>query len=308
MSQFLSTYLPLNAPCRWLRGNHHGHSTRSDGIDEPLAIVQAYEAAGYKYFALSEHDLLLLPAELQPHTTMCILPAVEVTSCFGQTLLYLGADRLLPPRQLTPIEILEQVQAAGGLFIFDHPNWRVRPDYATDELLNGLPGLRGIEIYCGVIERLAGEAKATDRWDRLLSKGERVFGHATDDQHEPGDYFIGWNQVQWPQETPITAAGIVEALATGRFYASTGVTMHSVGVSTDGQTIHVASDADEIRWITHEGRILKKSRQGEDTLEMAEFTRNKVARSLAGRATYVRIECLGHGNAAAWSQPFWLQP
>lgn len=306
MTHFFSTYLPFATPCRWLRGNHHGHSTRSDGVDEPLAIVGAYEAAGYDYFALSEHDYLLPPVELQPHTTMCLLPAVEVTSCFNQTLLYLGADRVLPPRQLTPLEIMTQVHAAGGLFIFDHPNWRVRPDYATDELLAGLPGLRGMEIYCGVIERLAGEAKATDRWDRLLSQGWRVFGHATDDQHEPDDYFIGWNQVQWPLATAVTAAGIVDALATGRFYASTGVTIHTIGVSADGQTIQVATDADEIRWITHEGRIFKKSRSQEDTLTLAEFRQNKVVHSLGERATYVRIECLGPGNAAAWSQPFWI--
>lgn len=308
MARFLSTYLPLTEPCRWLRGNHHGHSTRSDGVDEPQVIVRAYEAAGYAYFALSEHDFLQPPDELQPYTTLCILPAVEVTSCFDQTLLYLGAERVLPRHQLTPREIMEQVHAAGGLFIFDHPNWRIRPDYATDELLEGLPGLRGLEIYCGVIERLAGEAKATDRWDRLLSKGWRVFGHATDDQHEPGDYFVGWNQVQWPLDGAVNATGIVDALATGRFYASTGVTIHTIGVSEDGQTIQVAADADEIRWITHEGRICKKSRPPEATLMLAEFTKNKSGRPLAERMTYVRIECLGPDNATAWSQPFWIQP
>lgn len=25
-------------------------------------------------------------------------------------------------------------------------------------------------------------------------------------------------------------------------------------------------------------------------------------------AFYVRIECLGHGNKSAWSQPFWIVP
>lgn len=307
MSHFLSTYLPLTTSYHWLRGNHHGHSTRSDGTDEPLAVMRAYEAAGYDYFALSEHDYLLPPTELQPHTTMCILPAVEVTSCFDQTLLYLGAERSLPPRQLTPRAMMDQVHAAGGLFIFDHPNWRVRPDYATDELLESLPGLRGIEIYCGVIERMAGEAKATDRWDRLLSKGWQLFGHATDDQHAPDDYFIGWNQVQWPLDTPVTAPGIVTALATGRFYASTGVTIHRLGVSADGQTIQVAADADEIRWLTYEGRIFKKSRQPEAQLTVAEFMQNKVVRPLTDHVPYVRIECLGRGNALAWSQPFWFQ-
>ena len=73
----------------------------------------------------------------------------------------------------------------------------------------------GMEIYTGVIERLPGEAKATDRWDRLLSKGWRVFGHGTDDQHRPEDQFLAWNCVPWPLDTPITATGIVAALAAG---------------------------------------------------------------------------------------------
>lgn len=133
-------------------------------MDEPLAVMRAYEAAGYDYFALSEHDYLLPPAELQPHTTMCILPAVEVTS----------------------------------------------------------------------------------------------------------------------------------------------FTIHRLGVSADGQTIQVAADADEIRWITYEGRIFKKSRQPEDQLTVAEFMQNKVVRPLTDHVPYVRIECLGRGNALAWSQPFWL--
>lgn len=169
LGTFASPYLDLDTPCGWLRGNHHGHSTVSDGQDEPLDIVRAYEAEGYQYLALSEHDRLLEASRLQPHTSMCIVQAVEVTSCYGQTLLYLGANQALPPKTLTPREIMGQVHAAGGLFVFDHPNWVPWPDYASDDVLDTLEGLRGIEVYTGVIERLPGEAKATDRWDRLLS-------------------------------------------------------------------------------------------------------------------------------------------
>ena len=77
-------------------GNHHGHSTVSDGSDDPLEIAAAYGAEGYHYLALSEDDRLLKLEEVQPHTSMTMLPAVEVTSCYDQTLMYLGADRELP--------------------------------------------------------------------------------------------------------------------------------------------------------------------------------------------------------------------
>ena len=94
-ARFESPYFSAGTCCRWLRGNHHGHSTVSDGNAEPMEEVAAYETAGYDYLALSEHDTFLDPDQLQPLTAMCILPAVEVTSCYGQTLMFLGADRAL---------------------------------------------------------------------------------------------------------------------------------------------------------------------------------------------------------------------
>jgi hypothetical protein len=300
MAHFTSTYLALAQPYRWLRGNHHGHSTVSDGENSPLDTMRAYEAEGYDYFALSEHDTLLPATALQPHTRMCIIQAVEVTSDRNQTLLYLGADHA-PPKGMTPRAIIEHVHASGGLFIFDHPNWRPFPDYATDDLLFSMVGMRGMEIYTGVIEQLPGEARATDRWDRLLGRGWRVFGHATDDQHEPRHYFVAWNQVQWPQDEPVTPQGIVVALSEGRFYASTGVTIMRTGIGTDGRQIIVESDADAIHWITREGVIAKKSKGGAGSISIDELGDD------AATAIYVRAECLGHGNAMAWTQPFWIE-
>ena len=305
MPKFSSTYFELDVPCRWLRGNHHGHSTVSDGSAEPLAIAAAYEAEGYHYLALSEHDCLLKPEEIQPHTAMTILPAVEVTSRYDQTLVYLGADRELPARELTPREIMERVHEGGGLFVFDHPNWQPRPNYATDGLLDSMEGMRGMEIYCGVIERLPGQARATDRWDRLLSKGWRLFGHGTDDQHESGDQFVAWNCVQWPTDEVPSPGGIVEALKAGRFYASTGVTIDSVGVDEDGRSVLVEADADEIHWIIRGSVIVKKVRGGKSRLSVDDLAR------LSGlddpkEGIYLRAECLGNGNKCAWTQPFWI--
>ena len=298
MPNFTSSYLSLDTPCNWLRGNHHGHSTVSDGDNSPLETMRAYEAAGYDYFALSEHDTLLPATELQPHTHMCILQAVEVTTAQNQTLMYLGADHT-PPQGMTAYEVMQHIHASGGLFIFDHPNWRLYSTYATDELLESLVGMKGMEIYTGVIEILPGEAQATNRWDRLLCKGRHIFGHATDDQHEPAHYFVAWNMVQWPQKEPVTPAGILDALTNGRFYASTGVTISRVGVS--GHSIVIESDASEIHWITRDGVIAQKDRTGSARFDITRLGSDPAA------SLYVRAECLGCGNAKAWTQPFWIE-
>ena len=194
------------------------------------------------------------------------------------------------------------VHDAGGLFVFDHPNWKPVPEYASDALLDSMEGLRGMEIYCGLIERLGGEARATDRWDRLLSRGWRVWGHGTDDQHEATDRFIAWNCVQWPAAVDVDASGIIEALGDGRFYASTGVTIEATGVTDEGRRCCVDSDADEIRWIVNGGRILKKEPGGAGSLTVDELLRA----GLPEGDLYARAECLGRGAAAAWTQPFWV--
>lgn len=299
---FQTPYLEPDAPARWLRGNHHGHSTLSDGHETPAQLLRAYEQAGYDYFALSEHDRFADPADYRSDTSLCLLPAVEVSSVQGQSLMHLGPPHALPARQLTAPQIMRAVHDAGGLFVFDHPNWKPVPEYASDALLDSMEGLRGMEIYCGLIERLGGEARATDRWDRLLSRGWRVWGHGTDDQHEATDRFIAWNCVQWPAAVDVDASGIIEALGDGRFYASTGVTIDATGVTDEGRRCCVDSDADEIRWIVNGGRILKKEPGGAGSLTVDELLRA----GLPEGDLYARAECLGRGAAAAWTQPFWV--
>ena len=307
MPRFTSSYLDLDRPARWLRGNHHGHSTVSDGLFSPEENIRLYEEAGYDYLALSEHDTLLDVTPYQLQTRLCLIPAIEVTSCYKQTLLYLGADRELPARAWTPERIMGAVHAAGGLFIYDHPNWLPWPNYTTDAHLDAMVGLRGMEIYTGVIERIVGEAKATDRWDRLLGKGWRVYGHATDDQHDRMDYFLAWNCVQWPSDERVNWRGIVDACSSGQFYASTGVTVDRVGVGSGGQEIVIDSDADEIWWFIRDGAIAHKTVGGACVVTMDDFRHWPDVSGAPEKALYVRAECLGRGHAAAWTQPFWIE-
>ncbi len=302
MSRLASPYLPIDSDSRWLKGNHHGHSTVSDGLNTPEENIRLYEDAGYDYLALSEHDTLLDVRPLQAGTGMCLIPAIEVTSCFGQTLLYLGADREFPAKAWTPSQIMSAVHDAGGLFVYDHPNWLPVPDYTTDDLLDTMDGLAGMEIYTGVIERLPGNARATNRWDRLLSKGWHVFGHGTDDQHELKDCFIAWNCVQWEPDRNVTWQGIVEACRSGRFYASTGVTVSCIGTDAEGSSATVVSDADEVHWIADGGVIVRKAAGGTDSISMDALLETVPEDQL----TYLRAECLGQGNRTAWCQPFFL--
>ena len=315
--RFVSPYLPLGTPQRWLRGNHHGHSLRSDGQDTPEANIAAYEAAGYDYIALSEHDLFCDPAEHQPDTTMLLLPAVEITSDLGQTLMYLGADGDLPARAtLSLADVRAFVAERGGLFIVDHPNWQYRPDrlHAPVEELLQVPDLGAIEIYTGVIERLAGASHAVDVWNRLLSNGQRIWGHATDDQHDAVDRFLGWNMVQHDPEQLVDARSVIDALRAGRFVASTGPRVERIGVTEDGRAVEVESDALELRWVVRDGIVAAVRSGGAGRLAIDELLAlPNVAATARWRGwtapadlLYVRLECLGTAGRTAWSQPFFI--
>src|SRR5438874_12906010 len=40
----------------WLRGNLHAHTTFSDGVKEPNELVAAYDALGYDFLAITDHE------------------------------------------------------------------------------------------------------------------------------------------------------------------------------------------------------------------------------------------------------------
>ncbi|HWT24078.1 MAG TPA: hypothetical protein VN213_11280 [Solirubrobacteraceae bacterium] len=40
---------------RWLRGNLHTHSNRSDGVAPPAQVIDEYRAAGYDVLVPTEH-------------------------------------------------------------------------------------------------------------------------------------------------------------------------------------------------------------------------------------------------------------
>src|SRR5256885_17118884 len=43
----------------WLRGNLHAHTTYSDGVKTPQELLVEYEALGYDFLAITDHDDLI---------------------------------------------------------------------------------------------------------------------------------------------------------------------------------------------------------------------------------------------------------
>ncbi len=275
----------------WQRGNLHAHTTFSDGERDAQAVVDAYAERGYDFLMLSDHDWLG-DVEALHNRGMVLLRGNEITAQ-GPHILHVDATREISPERDRQW-VLNNIASHGGFAIMNHPNWERHFSHCPQPLLEKLQGYLGIEIYNGVVRRLDGSPLATDRWDRLLGLGRRVWGFANDDSHRACDDGLAWNMVQGHHRD---AASVVRAMREGRFYASTGVRIESIHVA--GSTITVRT-ANAQRMIVH-------SDFGHREMEV---DNHRLSFTVPDDAPirYVRVECWGPGETMAWTQPFFVEP
>jgi hypothetical protein len=100
----------------------------------------------------------------------------------------------------------------------------------------------------------------------------------------------GWTVVK---TADVTLAALREAMLRGSMYASTGADFDSL-IVVDGAIIVHATDADQIRFVDQDGRVV-----GETIGEVGSY------RPAAGDR-WVRAELVDPYGGRAWSQPLWI--
>jgi hypothetical protein len=275
----------------WIRGNLHTHTTASDGRRPISEVVADYAGRGYGFLMISDHDILTGAAEygsLDPGR-MVLIPGNEITAN-GPHLLHVNADRLVAP-DADRAAVIAEINRGAGFAIVNHPNWLADFNHCPLDRMVAWSGYVGMEIYNGTIGRLDGSPYATNKWDMLLAAGRRVWGFANDDSHRPAiDIGLGWNMVYAEKRTP---NAIVDAMAKGRFYASTGVTINHIAVR--GNRITIKTDnARRIVALMQTGRRFEQVDNSQIEIEVPDH------------AAYVRFECWGDGESFAWTQPFFV--
>lgn len=279
-----------NEPLPWLRGNLHAHTTNSDGTRHPQTVIDEYAARGYGFLMISDHDFLTNPAEFDDRG-MVLVPGNEVTAN-GPHCLHLDAKTVVEPNSDRQ-NVIDAINADSGVAILAHPNWEKDYAHLPRNKMEEWNHYAGIEVYNGVIRRLDGSPLATDRWDRLLGLGRKVWGYAHDDSHEHGDDGLAWNMVQTDDRSVV---GVVEALRTGRFYASTGVTISRI--AAHGRVVSVETE--------NAARIVVHSDYGHREAEINGATATITVPEDAS-IQYIRFECWGPGETMAWTQPFFIE-
>ncbi len=300
--------------CAWFKGNTHAHTTESDGDSPPEYVARWYKDHGYDFLVLSDHNTLTDPQHLVHITDsgFLLIPGEEVTSSFEDAAVHVNGlnlyDLVEPRQESTLVGTLQAnvdaIREGAGVPHINHPNyvWSFGAmelgeveRYQLLEIFNGHPGVhnQGGGGYPGMEEI----------WDILLTRGKRVYGIAVDDAHHFQGEFSrdrvnpgrGWLMVLAPA---LEAGAIMEALESGRFYASTGVLLEEVRIRSNQIEIRVRPRGNfryTTTFIGSGGRVLKTVYG-----PVAEF-------DLESPEPYVRAKVVDSGGAVAWVQPVFVE-
>ena len=301
---------------RWYKGNIHTHTTESDGDAEPEVVVRWYRRHGYDFLVLSDHNHLTVlnyGSGKRRFRRPLMVPGEEVSANVMTGTVPVHINGIGVSRVVEPIDagdVVSTIQAnvdaileAGGIASINHPNYRWAFDH---ESIKQVTGASLLEVFNGVpwsnVNGGPGKYSFEEIWDGVLTAGRVIFGVATDDSHNYSDFDPlnmanpgrGWVVVR---ALELTAKAIVEALASGEFYASTGVTIAELEISRDSIDLDIEQDRENVYTTTFTGR---------GGVKLAEEAGLGARYRVRGDEGYVRATVWSSSGAKAWTQPLFL--
>ncbi|HIF20545.1 MAG TPA: PHP domain-containing protein [Gemmatimonadetes bacterium] len=306
--------VPQDVGDRWFKGNTHAHTTESDGDSSPEYVATWYKDHGYDFLVLTDHNVFTDPEALGHlvDSTFLLIPGEEVTSRFEDASIHvngLNIPGLIEARQAESLVAtiqsnVDAIREVEGVPHINHPNFRW--SFGVDELRQ-IENDKLLEIWNGHPtvhnEGGGGSPGLEEIWDILLTEGKVLYGIAVDDAHHFQGEFApdrvnpgrGWVSVNSPS---LDALELMASLESGRFYASTGVSLSDIVVTSDRITIDI-SEAGDFRFST--------VFSGASGLVLAETDENPATFDLGGRDVgYIRAKVTDSGGRVAWTQPVFV--
>ncbi|MCI0697391.1 CehA/McbA family metallohydrolase [candidate division KSB1 bacterium] len=295
---------------RWFKGNTHTHTTMSDGDSPPEVVTKWYKDHGYRFLVLSDHNVFTDPATLHDlvDSTFLLIPGEEVTAKFQQKPVHVNGLNISQP--INPIvdtslvgtiqKNVDAVRTVNGVPHINHPNFgwalshRELLQINNDKLLEIFNGHPHVNNFGG-----GGWPSMEQVWDHLLTAGKEIYGIAVDDAHHFQGEFApgrsnpgrGWVAVRAKN---LDVREIVESLEKGLFYATTGVELDDIKITSTQIEIYIAKQGDfkfRTEFIGAGGKILLNSEI------------NPAIYQLSGDMQYVRAKVYNSGGYVAWVQP-----
>ncbi|MDB2050444.1 PHP domain-containing protein, partial [Clostridium perfringens] len=162
-------------------------------------------------------------------------------------------------------------------------------------------GIFALEIYNHGTVLESNTGYDTIHWDTMLRNGNRVFGFASDDNHNEDflpDSCGGWIMVN---AESLEHDNIINALLEGNYYSSSGPEIYDFGIK-DGVAYVECSPVNHVHFMSGNainGGFSYWGEPKEDSVTKAEF-------KLRGNETYIRIECVDKYGKKAWSNPIFI--
>ncbi len=255
----------------WLKGTTHVHAAPSGDSSTPVPdVIRWYEQHGYDFIVLTDHNrvtpaasterLLVVPGiELTHNRKDCEPPGDESGNCrihvnaLGVTATPEGKLEWSDFKERSRVTLYERAFAkarelGASVIQINHPQyyWGMTPEV----LVAIAPQAQLVEIANQQFDKWnAGDPNhpsVESLWDAALGTGLTLWGVATDDAHDyqadgGGKYPAGggWVMVKARRDP----AAILAALAAGRFYSSTGVTLSRAERVGDELVVDVAPGA-----------------------------------------------------------------
>jgi hypothetical protein len=231
----------------WYRGNTHAHTTNSCGNLPPDAVAAWYHDRGYNFLCITDHNLITAPDSVKlpdnARGDFILIPGEEITAAVHATGMNISA--VIPPTwKGSKADIIQSFSKAtakaGGVFIINHPNhqWALKTedirhvrDVRLFELYNGHPLMNN--------EGDKTHPSTETMWDELLTDGMLIYAVASDDA---GVYGKGWVMVRTKKLTP---KAICKAMQAGHFYASNGVLLKKLEMTSSKIEIEIDKNATE---------------------------------------------------------------
>ena len=322
----MHTKRSLTESGNWYKGNLHCHSVLSDGKLTADELIDSYRNRGYHFLAFSEHQIFTDYREKNTDDFI-ILPAFEYSYLMEKDdyrefhfNVFAGSGEMLK-NAVKPLfaheEIIEwkkfnsndidiiqrfidDMLQRGCIVMLNHPNWSNN----SFEDLRPLKNLFALEVYNHSSQHLENKGEGGASWDFLLRSGSRLWGTATDDNHNDhplhssySDSFGGWIMVRAESLSQDT---IIDALINGSFYSSTGPEIYSFEINND-QVFFECSPVEKIYLLGDKRQV--KAKLGTPLKN----TLTQFAGQLDGTEKYVRFECVDANGRRAYTNPIFLE-
>lgn len=296
----------------WYKGNLHAHSTNSDGDLPPEEVIKAYRDRGYHFLSLTDHNIFTDYSQYNDKDFLMI-PGFELSCPLNkQKGMHLNVlqkgdccdfkqnQRFLVDSPEKTVDFVGKYKH-NNIIMLNHPYWSL---LEWEEVI-GLDGISCMEVYNHGSEWLDCVGEASKFWDTLLRKGKKLWGLATDDNHNGYVGMDGWpfHLLQTDsfggyivvKARELTRSGVMQAVLDGSFYSTTGPEIYDFYLEDDTMVV-TCSPCQRIIF-SGDQRYFQRS----IGVGLTQFRAKR-----RGPEKYIRVQCVDQYGKTAYSNPIYL--